>query len=194
MIDSLVFYTISLVFQPYNSGMEYDQLIFSLVFYVVLQYISHITAGAYLFVWLGFIVPLENFSLIRRRNHYRWRAANFDLCSALMAIEQWGFFSISYLLWYGASIKNGDFRGPMTLTPIGERLALELSLPVFKTYACRRWDSNTQPSACEANALTNCATAAFNVSYKMKDYVYLRKEVNIKKTYKTHHIDLFPYL
>ena len=45
MIDSLVFYTISLVFQPYNSGMEYDQLIFSLVFYVVFQYISHITAG-----------------------------------------------------------------------------------------------------------------------------------------------------
>ena len=28
-----------------------------------------------------------------------WKAANFDLCSALMAIEQWGFFSLLHLLW-----------------------------------------------------------------------------------------------
>ena len=27
-------------------------------------------------------------------NHYRWKAANFDLCSALMAIAQWGLFSV----------------------------------------------------------------------------------------------------
>ena len=34
-----------------------------------------------LFVCLfEFIVPLANFSLIWRRNHWRWRAANFDLC------------------------------------------------------------------------------------------------------------------
>ena len=42
-------------------------------------------------VWLvGFI----GFSLIWRRTHYRWRAIDFDLCSALMTIEQWGFFSV----------------------------------------------------------------------------------------------------
>ena len=60
-----------------------------------------------LFVCLGFNIPLENFSLIWRRHHYqfclfvfifggfssnsrlfhRWRTANFDLCSVLMAIE-----------------------------------------------------------------------------------------------------------
>ena len=40
------------------------------------------------FVRLWFIVSLENFSLIWRRQHCRWRAANFELCSALMAIEQ----------------------------------------------------------------------------------------------------------
>ena len=45
-----------------------------------------------LIVCVRFIVPLENFSPIWRCHHYRWRAANFDLCSALMAIEQWGFF------------------------------------------------------------------------------------------------------
>ena len=33
-------------------------------------------------------VPLENFSLIWRRHHYRRMAAHFDLCSALMAIKQ----------------------------------------------------------------------------------------------------------
>ena len=35
----------------------------------------------------GFFVPLENFSnsFIWKRHHCRWSAANFDLCSALMA-------------------------------------------------------------------------------------------------------------
>ena len=40
------------------------------------------------FVCLEFFVPLENFSLILRSHHYRRRAVNFDLCSALMATEQ----------------------------------------------------------------------------------------------------------
>ena len=114
----------------------------------------------YLFVCLEFIVPLENFSLIWRRHHYRWRAEIFYLCSALMAIEQWGFFCVPHLLWHGASVYNGHLRGPVTLTPIAERLAVELSLPVFTTWVCCGWDSNTQPSAWGANALTHCSTAA----------------------------------
>ena len=36
------------------------------------------------------------------------------------------------------------------------RLAVELSLPVFTN---KIWDSNAQPSAGGANALTHCATA-----------------------------------
>ena len=55
---------------------------------------------------------------------------------------------------------NGHRRGPVTLTPIAEHLAMELSQPVFTTYVCRGWDLNTQPSACRANALTDCAIAA----------------------------------
>ena len=47
----------------------------------------------------------------------------------------------------------------MTLTPSAERLEVELSIPVFTTHVCRGLDSNTQLSACEANALTDCATA-----------------------------------
>ena len=84
-----------------------------------------------LFVCLGFIVTIENFSLIWRRHHYQWRAAQFDLCSALMAIEQSGFFSVPHLLWHWASVYNGQLRGPVTLTPIAERFAVEMSLPVF---------------------------------------------------------------
>ena len=117
----------------------------------VLQQISHGNTN-YLFACLGFIVPLENFSLIWRRHHYRWRAANFDLCSALMAIEQWGFFSLPHLLWHGASVYNGHLRGPMTV------------LPSVWQWSCRYlfccgWGSNTQPFACRFNALTHCTTA-----------------------------------
>ena len=58
-----------------------------------------------LFVYMGFFLPLENFSLIWRRHHYRWRATNFELSSTLMAIKQWGLFSVPHLLWHGASFK-----------------------------------------------------------------------------------------
>ena len=69
-------------------------------------------------------------------------------CLAPVAIEQWGFFSVPHLLWQGASVKNGHLWGPVTLTPIVERLAVELSLPVFTTWICRGWNSNTHPSPC----------------------------------------------
>ena len=77
-----------------------------------------------LFVCLWILVPLKNFSLILRRHLYLWRTANFNLCSALMAIEQWGFFSMPHLTWHGASMYNG----PVTFTPIAEPLAVKLSL------------------------------------------------------------------
>ena len=41
----------------------------------------------FLFCLLGVFVPLKNFSLLWGRNHFRCRAANFDLI-ALMAIEK----------------------------------------------------------------------------------------------------------
>ena len=87
-----------------------------------------------LFVCLVFFVPLEYFQLIRRRHHCRWRVANFDLCLALLTIEQWGFLSVPYLLWSGPSVYNGHLRGPVTLTPNAERLAEQLLFylhPVF---------------------------------------------------------------
>ena len=60
-----------------------------------------------------------------------------------------------------ASIYHCHLRGTMTLIPVAELLALELSLPGFTTYVCRALDS--KPSACDVNALTDCAaTANFN--------------------------------
>ena len=36
-----------------------------------------------------------------------------------------------HLLWHGTSFYNGHLRGPVTLTPVAELLAVELSLPVL---------------------------------------------------------------
>ena len=116
-----------------------------------------------LFVCLWFFVPGEKFSLILRHDFYRWRPENCDLCATLMDNEQWGFFRVPNLLWHSISVYNGHIREPVTLTPVAERLAGKLSLHiiVFTTYVCHGRDSNTQPSACRANALTDCASAAF---------------------------------
>ena len=97
-----------------------------------------------MFVCLWFFFPLENFSLIWRRHHYRWRAVNFDLCSTLMVIEQWRFFSVLHLLWHGTYVYNSHLRGPVTHTPIAERLAVDMSLPVkrLRSVAARIRTSN----------------------------------------------------
>ena len=86
----------------------------------------------------------REFLLICRRHHYWWRAENFELCSALMAIERWGFFSVPHLLLHGASVYKGHLWGPVTLTSIAECSTVELSLPVLTAKVCRGWDSNTE--------------------------------------------------
>ena len=53
------------------------------------QYFVYI---ACLIVCFRFFVPLENFSLIWKRHHYRWWTTNFDLYLPLMAIENWWLF------------------------------------------------------------------------------------------------------
>ena len=44
------------------------------------------------------------------------KGCKFLLCLALVAIEQWGYFSMPHLLWHGASVYNVHFRGPVTLS------------------------------------------------------------------------------
>ena len=104
-------------------------------------------------VCLGFIVPLVNLSLIWRRPHYWRRAANFGLCSAIMAIGQWGFFSVPHLPWHGASIYNGHIRGPVTLTQNAEGLTVGLSLPVFYDLGLSRLGFEHRTFHLRANSL-----------------------------------------
>ena len=126
-----------------------------------------------------FIVLLENFSIICRRHDYRWRAENFYLCSALMVIEQWGFFNVPHLLWYGPTLYNGHLRGPVTLTPVADRLAVELSLPVFTIQVCCDRGLNSYlPHARRTFYLY--ATAAFYSEMK-----YIRIITILKHTYGT---------
>ena len=79
---------------------------------------------------LGFIVPLENFSLIWRPL-LSVKSCKFLTCARhSSAYGHWaGFFSVSHLLWHEASVYNGHLWGPVTLTSIAERLVIELSLP-----------------------------------------------------------------
>ena len=74
-------------------------------------------------------------------------------------------------LGHGASVYNGHLRENVNLTPVAECLEVELSLPVFTTYVCRGWNSNTQPSACEVNALTDYATGAVLLSLLTREII-----------------------
>ena len=87
-------------------------------------------------------ILLKNVSVIWKCHHYRWRASNFDLYSALIGIDQWMFLSVPHLLWHGSSVYNGHHREPVTLAPLAERFAVDLSLPVLTTYVCRDRYSN----------------------------------------------------
>ena len=105
---------------------------------------------------LVFDVPLDNFSFIWRRYHYRWRDANLTYTRHSWPLSSEG--SLAHTVTRDIRL-YGRHRGTVSLTA-SERLVVEISLPVLTTYVCRGWDSNTQVSACEANTLTNCATAA----------------------------------
>ena len=62
------------------------------------------------------------------------------------AIEQSGLFSVPHLLWHGSSFYTGHLpktRDTRSHYCRGFNLAMELSLPVFTTEACRALDSNT---------------------------------------------------
>ena len=71
------------------------------------MFVCLFVCGVFFVVCLGFFIPLDHFSSIWRLHYYRTRAANVNLCATLIPIEQWGFFSVQHLLWYGTSFYNG---------------------------------------------------------------------------------------
>ena len=44
----------------------------------------------------------------------------------LWPLSRLGFLIVANLVWHGAPVYNGQLRGPVTLTPNAERLAVEL--------------------------------------------------------------------
>ena len=96
------------------------------------SFLTHVCRLFVCFVCLEFIVPIKNFSLIWRPYHCQWTVVNFDLCSA-PTTEQWGFFNVPHPLRHGPTVYNGHLWGPVTLTPVAKRLAVDMSLSVFTT-------------------------------------------------------------
>ena len=79
-----------------------------------------------------------------------------------------------YLLYHGASVYNGHLRGPVTLTPIAERLAVEPSLPAFKTVAA----GIRTPNNPLATALNHCTTAVVPIYVEdryFKGFIFTQK-------------------
>ena len=100
------------------------------------------------FSFIRVFVPLENFSLMEApplpvKGCKFWPMLDQD---SWPLSSEGSLACHMHLLWHGASVYNGHLREPVTLTPIAERLALELLLPVFTTQVCQAWDSNTVQS------------------------------------------------
>ena len=119
----------------------------------VLNFLLIITFTLVCYVRLGLIVPLENCSLIWRRHHYWRRAAN--LSSEV---------SLSYHTYC-----DSRHRFKMVIsedpwhTPFAERLAVELSLPAFRTVAAGIRTSNFRLRV--QCSQTHCASAAVYIHY-----------------------------
>ena len=99
------------------------------------------TGGGVVIVW-GFSSHSRNF-----RSYGDVTIASEVLCSALMAIEQLGLFNVPHLLWHEASVYNGHLRRPVTITPNAERVVVELTLPVLKSWVCRDFRKLNPPLA-----------------------------------------------
>ena len=99
------------------------------------------------FFLLGFFVLIKKCSLTLRRHQCRWRVANFDLCSALM-----GYWAVRFIQRATPTMTRVIrlyWSSPRTRYTRSHycrafNLAMELSLPVFTTEACRALDSNTK--------------------------------------------------
>ena len=77
--------------------------------------------------------------------------------------------SVPHLLLHGASAYNGHLRGPVTLTHIAERLAVELSLPGLSWLGLEH-----QPSACGVNAPTHCCLTQCILVYRKYKFVQIK--------------------
>ena len=117
---------------------------------LLLSYCNWLTLFVCLFVVFG---PTAEFFTYMTSLYNRWKAAILTYARHSWLIEQWGFLSVQHLLWHGASVNNGHLRGPVTLTPIVERLAVKQSLPVlWLSSVAAGIQTPHLPLACGANS------------------------------------------
>ena len=83
------------------------------------NYINRSKFFYFLVCLFGVYRPIREFFTHMEKSPLPVKGCKFDLCSALMTIEQWGFFSVLHLLRHGPTLYNGHLRGPVTLTPFG---------------------------------------------------------------------------
>ena len=88
-----------------------------------------------MFVWLEFFVQLENFFTYMYMETSPLSVKGCKFWPMFGTHGHWAvkvFWPVTpVLLWHGSSVYAGHLRGPVTLAPIAERLAVELSLPVL---------------------------------------------------------------
>ena len=82
----------------------------------------------------------------------------------------------TYCTWHGASVYNSHLRGPATLTPIAERLEVELSLLVFTTHC-----ANAAVKMFETSTLrANCAFRMMHLCFWLwVEYKFINPTLNI---------------
>ena len=121
--------------------------------------------NVYLVFFVWFFHPTRELFTYTEMSSISVKGCKFlSMISAPLAIEQWGFLSAPHLLWHVTYVYKWYPWGPVTITPVAESLTVELSLPVLTTKVSRGWDSNTRPTACRANSLTDgVAVASYNV-------------------------------
>ena len=78
-----------------------------------------------IFFCLFCFVSVENFSLMKTSTWPAKSCKYFDLCSALMDIEQSEFVNVPRLMIHGASVYKDHLWQPVRLTPIAQRLAAD---------------------------------------------------------------------
>ena len=131
-----------------------------------------------MFVWGFFLRPTRKFWLIWRRRHRRnW----VQILTYRCMLGTHGHRAVRVLYHAIPTVTrvirlyNGHLWGSVTLTRIAQRLAVELSLPLFMTKICRGWDSNTKSSTCEANAL-RCINVYLTRRYLRNGLSFIKKK------------------
>ena len=110
-----------------------------------------------------------------------------ETLTLLINFEQWDFFLVPQLLWHGASVYNGLWHSHL----------LPSVLQWIRTTSFCDCRSVSLPSACEVNALTDCATAAVQVSmyYNQNNNTYINIHIltPVPESKKKSPVSLFVY-